>query len=103
MGTVQFLPLKRIQVSTKAVPKMSLTEEETAKATEAFQKMDKDNSGSMDREECKAFFKEQYGRDVKEEGLDKVFRADKDQDGKITFEEYLAAAAKVKAMRESKA
>merc|ERR1711970_958909 len=116
MGTVQFLSLKRIQVSTRVkLPKhsrfldennlrreakMALTPEEIELANSRFKKIDKDNSGEITRDEARKFFREFLGREPKEGGLDKFFRGtDADRDGKVTLEEFLKAAENVKAAK----
>merc|ERR1712243_53833 len=113
MGTVQFLSLKRIQVSTRVkLPKhsrvldennlrreakMALTPEEIELVNSRFKKIDTDDSGEITRDEAREFFGE-----AKEGGFDFIFMtlfADADKDGKVTLEEFLASAEKVKAAK----
>merc|ERR1711955_61100 len=117
MGTVQFLSLKRIQVSTRVkLPKhsrvldennlrreakMALTPEEIELVNSRFKKIDTDDSGEITRDEAREFFREFFG-EAKEGGFDFIFMtlfADADKDGKVTLEEFLASAEKVKAAK----
>merc|ERR1712243_456287 len=114
MGTVQFLSLKRIQVSGVKLPKhsrvldennlrreakMALTPEEIELINSRFKKLDTDDSGEITRDEAREFFREFLGREPKEGGLDIFFRADADKDGKVTLEEFLACSERVKAAK----
>ena len=76
----------------------NLSPEEKAKVEkdvrEEFDKIDTDKSGKIERNELKAILekmsKKMGGHPVKDEELDDIFKGfDKDNDGKITFDEIM--------------
>ena len=76
----------------------NLSTEEKAKVEkdvrEEFDKIDTDKSGKIERNELKAILekmsKKMGGHPVKDEELDDIFKGfDKDNDGKITFDEIM--------------
>ena len=76
----------------------NLSPEEKAKVEkdvrEEFDKIDTDKSGKIERNELKAVLekmsKKMGGHPVKDEELDDIFKGfDKDNDGKITFDEIM--------------
>eukprot|EP00755_Sulcionema_specki_P000717 Sspe_Gene.25611::Locus_10331_Transcript_1_1_Confidence_1.000_Length_2018::g.25611::m.25611 len=57
----------------------------------AFQAIDKDGTGELDRDEVRMLLEKKRGRPISEEELDKAFSAmDKDGGGTVSLEEFLA-------------
>ena len=68
---------------------MTIDANKRAILLERFQKMDKDKSGYLDRQEIIAGFKELGMKQTAAEIDAIIAKADKNQDGKIQFEEFL--------------
>merc|ERR1711934_1090047 len=83
--------IHRRKVATMAAnTTVKLTKDEYEEFKAEFKEIDKDNSGEIDVKEVEALLKIQLDRDPSEEEVTAMLNAfDKNQDGKVTFEEYM--------------
>merc|ERR1712216_1063615 len=72
-------------------PKVALTKEELAEFKSEFNEVDTDQSGSIDVDEVRQLLKIQLDRDPSQDEVEAMLHAfDQNQDGKVTFEEYMS-------------